>query len=115
MLRDAVKLVSAYERGILTHMEAVGRLIELGAEVAPAGIATELPAEWVAELRRECERYCPCPPPGGMLFFSSVCAGPGYDAERVRQEWEDRWRTGLAAWQWFFGIEATSSFTSAAR
>jgi hypothetical protein len=114
MVRDAAKLVSAYERGILTDSETVGRLIELGASTAPADIAPDLPAEWLTELRRQCEKFFPCPAPGGILRISSVCNGPGYDAERVRKEWEDRWRAGLVAWQVFFGIDSTSSITSAA-
>src|SRR5687768_11357188 len=110
MSRDVTKLVSLYERGIVTRHEAVNKLMQLASETSPVEIAVDLPDEWLADLRRDCEQGLPCPQAGGILVFHMVCNGPDYDAdhaERLRREGEDRWRAGFSAWRAFFGVGET--------
>jgi hypothetical protein len=102
---SVAKLVSAFERGIVTRPEAINKLMQLAADTPPAVIAADLPAAWLAGLRRDCERHLPCPAAGGMLVFGSVCAG--YDAEAARRAFEASWRAGLAEWQGFFNLSAS--------
>jgi hypothetical protein len=109
VLQSVSKLVALFECGLVTRHEAVNKLMQLASETPPAEIASELPAEWLVALRRDCEEDLPCPPAGGMLFFHMVTNQPGDDAneaERLRRECEDRWRAGFSAWLAFFGIAA---------
>jgi hypothetical protein len=109
MAAGVAKLVSAYERGVVTRPEAVNELLQLAAEVPPATLAANLPSAWLADLRQDCERFLPCPPAGGMLVLSSVCAGPDHDPEAARRAFEASWRAGLVAWQAFFGLGAAQT------
>jgi hypothetical protein len=59
-------------------------------------------ADWLAELRQDCERLTAPPPGGGMFIFTSSCSPTAEDAEQARREFEDSWRAGLAAWRAFF-------------
>ena len=76
------KVKSAYARGLVTAAEAVNKLFHLATEVPPAELMLHVPEEWLAAVRRECERFGPCPPAGGVLLITSVCAPPG---SRLRQ------------------------------
>jgi len=106
MARGAGELVAAYARGMVTRVEAVSKLVDLAADLSPAAIAAGLPADWLADVRRHCEEYLACPPPRRVLVLTSVCNGPGYDADRARREAEGRALAGLSAWLAFFGLGA---------
>ena len=110
---EPAKLVRQYEEGVLTRHELLIRLCQAAADRAPAGIAGELPAEVLAEVRE----WSAAPPdgPDRCRVFGSVCAGPGFDAEAHFREESRRLYDGLWRWHRHFADAApgTSSATDA--
>lgn len=97
---EPAKLVGLYERGALTRHELLIRLCQSAADRAPAAVATELPADVLAEVRE----WSAAPPdsPDRCRVFGSVCAGPGFDAEAHFREESRRLYDGLWRWHGFF-------------
>ena len=75
---------------VLTRPEVVNKLMQLAADTPPADIAADMSPQWLETLGRDCEEHFPCPPAGGMLFFSPGSFGPEHDVEQRQREAEDR-------------------------
>ncbi len=89
------KLLAWYEKGTITDTEAVNRLINLALEQDPAAFATDVPAEWLAELREMSSRT---PPPRTFRLVSR--AGP-FNPEEWAAE-QERYVAGLRTWKAYF-------------
>lgn len=94
------KILSAYERGILTSHEAIGKLCLLALEFDPATFATLLPTEWLNYLR---ERTVRIPEPEEVIFLRSWCGGEPSEQWLAEERAEkERYVAGLRTWKAYF-------------
>jgi hypothetical protein len=97
---ELAKLIRLYEAGAYTRHEMVLRILQAAAERSPAEIAADLPPDVLAEVR---ERSATAPvTPDECRVIGSVCAGPGFDAERHFREESRRLYEGLCRWHGYF-------------
>lgn len=93
---EPTKLLRLYDAGVVTRHELLLRLYQAAAERSPAELIAVLPADVMAELREGVA--APPATPDECRVFGSVCAGPGFDAERHFREESRRLYDGL--WRW---------------
>lgn len=99
------KLLALYERGVFSDQEAVNRFVELAMEQAPdtfAAFLTNVPEEWLAELR---ERTAVIPRPEELISVRPYCGlePPNFEAMRAEeQKGKERYIAGLRTWEAYF-------------
>jgi hypothetical protein len=100
MMVKAAELMQYYESGVLTRLELLLRLCQAAAGQQPAQLVADIPSDVLTELREKCAT--PPATPDKCRVYSSVCAGPGFDAENHFREESRRLFDGLWRWHGYF-------------
>jgi hypothetical protein len=97
---EPAKLLRLFEAGAITRHELLLRLCQAAAERAPAELVAGLPAHVLDEIREWVVRQPTSP--DECRVIRSVCAGPGFDAERHFREEARQLYDGLWRWHRYF-------------
>jgi hypothetical protein len=100
-------VTASYERGILTKDEALFRLFILAIEFEPAAFATQMPAEWLADIR---ERTRNIPTPEELLFlFGGMWVGSMQEYAALKKSEKECYVAGLMAWKAYFDSDRVNT------
>jgi hypothetical protein len=101
------KLLADYEKGRITTTGAVNSLIHLAIGHDPASFVTDVPEEWLAELREMSSRN----PPPRTFTLASVCNAEPFDPEEEatrEKAARERYVAGLKTWKAYFDAQTAS-------
>ena len=102
----ASRLLGAYQRGVITRMELIGRLIELAADTPPEQIAPLLPTDCLGELEN-LSTHPPATPADAPRSFAIVTAVGPIDYQVNWQREQRLWHEGAWSWHRYFRSVST--------
>ncbi len=100
MINDPEKLLTMYDRGMITHHDLAFRLVAATTECPTAELIALLPDEVLDLIRSQARQ-----PVGTEWVTIADCCTLDIGAwERAKREEEKQWLAGLAWWREYFGF-----------
>ncbi|WP_444928836.1 hypothetical protein ACJJIF_13310 [Microbulbifer sp. SSSA002] len=89
------ELINSYDEGIVTKGELLNKLVGLANDITPSEIVSDLPEEYIAEIKRMVES----PPETieDLFMLGSVTYKPGVDIDSAVEK--DKERSFNAMWK----------------
>jgi hypothetical protein len=100
-MEEASRLLANYERGAITRMELIGRLVDFAADTSPEGIAPLLSADCLRELEDLSVHPPPSPADAPRRFAFETRVGP-VDTQADQQRQQQSWYDGAWSWHRYF-------------
>jgi hypothetical protein len=100
VIADPCKLLSMYDRGMITDHELASRVVAATTECPTAEFMVQLPGEVLALIRSQAT----APADTEWITVGSCCASDIEAWERAKREQQKRWLAGLSWWREYFGF-----------